>query len=208
MVRKKSARDLSHTAEDSQVPAQEQPFTDPRLVAPLTRSWLTRFLLGLAATFAALALVFSVYNLWIVSATSTAQQSIAKGDLTSLTQAVATLSSPHLFAGYEPYHGFGRESAGQFQRKAEAILASHADYAEADLAFLIHRPDHYLAAWSQERNDQNPPVPGDTVVLTSIVSRQLNAVSNTWVFIGYFVIVAGLMATVYLIYRRRWRRGV
>ncbi len=168
-----------------------------------SRRWLARFLLGILLVFLGLAASFTTYNLVCASEASEVQASIQKGGLDGLGRAAELLGSPHLFAGYEVYHGFGRESSAQWQTKAQQIMEQGEDYSEVDLGFLIHRPDHFLAAWPQVRNAQNPPVGGDSIVMQTILQRQQNAIQNVWVFVVYQLVVAGILVIPWWLFHRR-----
>ena|GEM_PF-6274382 len=180
--------------------------SDPRLEHAMTQQWLTRFLLGFSGLFLFLAISFAIYNLVLSSRGDDARQYIDKGGVEAYSSAVEILSSPHVFAGYEPYHGFGKESSKKWQAEAEEILAGGADYSAEELGFLIHRVDHYLTAWWLERSANNPPVAGDKVVLLSALDRYTMAIRNAWMFVGYATIVSLLVFLTWFIYRLRWRR--
>lgn len=178
---------------------------DPTLALPDSRAWIQRFLLIVLLVFFSLALLLSAYNLYMGSQSTKAEAAISTGGLDGYAQAVSTLSSPHLFAGYEPYHGFGRESATAWLEKTQQILESGRDYTPEELGFLIHRADFYLAAFPEVRTADNPPVAGDATVLNSLLQRNTHAIGNAWVAVAYLLTVTAILFVPWILYRRKAR---
>lgn len=172
--------------------------------------WLDRFLMGLAALAAFICLAMWTYNLYgRYFVVQPAEVILHSGADDRLAEAVRLMETPHIFAGYEPYHGFGTQKASRTFEQVKRLMAAGNDYSERDMLLLSHRIAYYVPAFIELKVDGAVPIVGkDRQVLMSLHSRWENAVRTGFVFSIYMTLVATILSTVFLVYHRKklWER--
>ncbi len=142
--------------------------------------WLRRFLLGLAATAGTVALILWLYSLWgWVAVVQNSHEALARGDDDGLKQAVVVLESPHIFAAYEAYHGFGTEKAEARAAHIAGIVARGSAYTEDELALLVQQIAYYIPAFLEHKERGSVQIlPGDRAIIESLLARWENALHS------------------------------
>ncbi len=163
---------------------------------PVPGDGLSRFLGGLALAFLALGLGLGIYSgVCHLRTTVSCEKALADGGAEELFRCVHRLRSPHLFSGVEPFTGYGPPREQEKAARAYAMLATGSDYDPKALAFLIHNPAHYLAAF-QEHRDTGQVVSGDYTVVRHVLARHANGVHSGVVFslhAGLCFVILGLV---------------
>jgi len=121
-----------------------------------------------------------------------------------MLQCVDKLVSPHIYSGYEAYTGFGPQRTLAPAQRALTILreATH-DYSADEQTFLIHEVPYYLAAFQELKASREVPlVPGDRIVISTVLLRHTNAVRSGFAFSIYASLSALLFAAVAWSYLR------
>ncbi len=164
--------------------------------------WLRRFLLGLAAAAGTIALLLWVYSLWgWVAIVQNSHEAIDRGDADGLKQAVVVLESPHIFAAYEAYHGFGTEKAEARFDHVGRIVARGTDYSEDELSLLVRQVAYYIPAFLESKERGSVPlVPGDRVIIESLLGRWENALHSGIAFAIHASLVTILFTILFVVY--------
>jgi len=167
-------------------------------------AFLRRFLFFLPLGFGCVTLLLWTYNLWgYFAVVAPASQLMAAEDSSSLTQVGERLESPHIFAGYIPYDGFGKPRAEKRNEMVRRIMARGTDYGSGEVRYLIQGLAFYLPAFRELKIDGSTPVvPGDREVLASVLTRWANAVRMGLIFSVHLTLVTLLLAGLYVVYRR------
>lgn len=142
--------------------------------------WLRRFLLGLAAAAGTVALLLWLYSLWgWVAIVHNSHEALARGDDDGLKQAVVILESPHIFAGYEAYHGFGTNKAeGRAQQIADKV-ARGTPYTDDEVALMVQQIAYYIPAFLEHKErGEVPLLAGDRTIVESLLTRWENALHS------------------------------
>ena len=196
---KKSGPSAAPAQADHPMGEAPDPFPTP------TPLWLRRFLMGLAGFYGALCLSFgayTVYGQFLVVAP--AREAIADGSPEALTRALGILETPHLFSGYAPYHGFGGDKAKEVADAVDGVVAAGTPYTEAQQQELLRWASYWLtAAETHKVQGKVPWLPGDALVLTSLMERWENALATSRVFLIYLALVAVIFGGLFLVYRRK-----
>jgi len=175
-----------------------------------SRTWVNRFIFWLFVAFALLASVSWAYNLWChFRVVVPAHEILEAGDSDSLTAAVELMETPHPFAGYETWHGFGDDRSRNTNGQVEKVLSGGRDYSEEQVRRLTHAIAYYVPAFLEIRKGRGVPVvPGDSVVIASLHSRWANAVHSGFVLSGHLSVVAALLGILFFVYvkLRLWGR--
>jgi hypothetical protein len=167
---------------------------------------IRRFLLTLTLVFSGLAVVSWSYNAWHhVSVSRPCLAWMDQADAEGLVRCAAELAHPHIYSGYEVYTGFGPERTQMLAQKANGILRQTTlDYSADEQTFLIHEVPYYLAAFQEQKaSGEVPLVPGDRVILSTVLLRHTNAVRSGLAFSIYASLAALLFAAVTWTYLRR-----
>ncbi len=164
--------------------------------------WLRRFLLGLAAAVGTIALLMWLYSLWgWVAIVQNSHEALDRGDEDGLKQAVVVLESPHIFAAYEAYHGFGTEKAEVRADHVARIVARGTDYSDDELGLLVRQVAYYIPAFLENKGEGSVPlVPGDRTVIESLLERWENALHSGIAFALHASLVALLLTVLFLAY--------
>ena len=161
--------------------------------------------MGLAAlaTFICLAMwAYNLYGRYFV--VEPAGVILHSGADDQLPEAVRLMETPHIFAGYEPYHGFGTPKASKMFEQVKGLMAKGGDYSERHMLLLSHRIAYYVPAFIELKVDGAVPIVSkDRQVLMSLHDRWNNAVRTGFVFSVYMTLVATILSTVFLVYRRK-----
>lgn len=191
MKEKKRSQDGEEKVPDSV--AEERTFS---------KRWLRKFLAGLAITFAALALTMWLYTLWgHLAVAKPAAKQLASEDPAVYSQAVRTLETPHIFSGYDPYHGFGTEAGERRFQSTRAILAKSQAYSEREKSHLIQGIAFYIPAFIESKLEgETPVVDGDKEVIASLYSRWENALASGMALAIHFTIAALVLGSLLFLY--------
>ncbi len=167
--------------------------------------WLDRFLLGLAALAAFICIAMWAYNLYgRYFVIQPAEVILNSGADDQLPEAVRLMETPHIFAGYEPYHGFGTPKGATTFEQVKMLMAKGRDYSERDTRRLSHRIAYYIPAFIELKVDGAVPIVSkDRQVLLSLHNRWKNAVRTGFVFSIYMTLVASILVTVFVVYHRK-----
>ena len=167
--------------------------------------WLNRFLMGLAALATIICISMWAYNLYgRYFVLDPALVILQSGADDQLSEAVRLMESPHIFAGYEPYHDFGTDKAAKTHQQVKGLMALGRDYSDREMRRFSHRIAHYLPAYIELKVEGTVPVVSkDRYVLLSLYDRWDNAVRSGFIFSTYMTLVAAILTTVFLVYRRK-----
>ena len=168
-------------------------------------SWLRRFLLGFVAFYALLCLTIGVYTLYgRYLVVEPASEALEDGSPESMALALDLLSTPHVFSGYAPWHGFGSERSEKLATDITKVVASGEEYSEDRLSVLVRWASFWITAAEEHKIQGDVTwVEGDAVVLRSLLDRWDNAISTSIVFMIYLGFVALIFGGLFLIYRRK-----
>lgn len=181
--------------------------------------WLRSFLGALFAAFFLLAVALWIYNVHKDHELLFAAASIQSDADDKLAGVLETFESPHLFAGYEVYHGFGPKRAPELFARVLAMVRRGTDYSTPEVDFLAHQVAYYLAALRElkcpSQNDQFefrrhcvPFVPRDREILQTVADRWSSAVHAGYELAIHLTIVATILGLLLLVYVRKclWER--
>lgn len=176
----------------------------PRIPFP---SWLRRFILGFTAFYVLLCLAIGAYTLYgRYSVVEPARQALEDGSPESMALAHDLLSTPHVFSGYEPWHGFGTERSEKLAASINEIVARGEEYTEDRLSVLVRWASFWITAAGEHKVQGDVPwVEGDAVVLQSLLDRWDNAISTSRIFMIYLGIVALIFGGLFLVY---WKKNL
>ena len=168
-------------------------------------SWLRRFMLGFTAFYAFVCLAIGVYSLYgQYMVVEPAREALEDGSSDSMTSALDRLSTPHVFSGYAPWHGFGSERSEKLAVSVNEIVARGEEYTEDQLSVLVRWASFWITAAEEHKvNGDVPWVEGDAVVLRSLLDRWDNALSTSKIFMIYLALVALIFGSLFLVYRRK-----
>lgn len=165
---------------------------------------------GLFFTAALLAVVMWGYNLyWDHGIVFPARVALQSQDDEAVRRSASDFLGPHLFAGYQPYTGFGPERARGVHDTARSIVSRGTDYLPREVQFLAHNPAHFVVLFQEFRvAGKMSLVPGDREVLSTVADRLENAVHTGYVFAIHLALVALILGLVLLLYYRLrlWER--
>lgn len=169
---------------------------------PFSTNWLKNFMLGLCATAGTIALLLWLYSLWgYLAVVSPSREGLATEDDAGLKEAVVALASPHIFSGYEPYHGFGTPKGKKRSERIDAIVARGEPYSEDELAYLIRQVAYFVPAFIKHKVDgQVTVLPGDRAVTRTLLERWENALANGMALAIHLTIVALMFSGLFLAY--------
>ena len=164
--------------------------------------WLRRFMLGLAAAAGTIALLLWLYSLWgWVAIVQNSQEALDRGDDDGLKEAVVILETPHVFAAYEAYHGFGTEKAEARADHVTRIVARGSDYSDDELGLLVRQIAYYIPAFLENKERGTVPlVPGDRTIIESLLQRWENALHSGIAFAIHASLVTLLFTILFLAY--------
>ena len=167
-----------------------------------SKRWLRRFLAGLAITFASLALAMWLYSLWgHTQVVKPAATQLASDDPAVYSLAVSTMETPHIFSGYDPYHGFGTEAGARRFESVKTLVSRGRAYSDREKGHLIRGIAHYIPAFIEAKIDGNTPVvEGDKEIISSIYARWDNALRTGIVFAIHLTIASLLMGLLFFLY--------
>ncbi len=167
---------------------------------------IRRFLLSLTLGFSGLAVVSWSYNMWHhLSVSRPCLTWMEQADTDGMVRCADKLAHPHIYSGYEAYRGVGPERTRRLVQKANRILREATrDYTGDEQTFLIHEVPYYLAAFQEQKaSGEVPLVPGDRVILSTVLLRHTNAVRSGLAFSIHASLAALLFAAVTWTYLRR-----
>ncbi|MBM4372666.1 MAG: hypothetical protein FJ098_13480, partial [Deltaproteobacteria bacterium] len=172
----------------------------PRSAVPF-ETWLRRLLAGLVISFGLLFLALAGYAVrGRYAVVLPANAALERGDL---VRALDLLEEPHLFSGYAPWHGFGPGRAAALADAVEGLVVSGQDYGEKQLPQLVGNASFWITAAREHRVQGVVPwVPGDEVILRSLLSRWENAQRNTVVTLVYLGVVVAILGALLFAYLR------
>jgi hypothetical protein len=167
-----------------------------------SKRWLRKFLAGLVIVFGTLALAMWLYSLWgHLSVVGPAAAQLASDDTAVYSQAVRTMETPHIFSGYDPYHGFGTEAGARRFESTRAILAKGRAYSEREKRHLIQGIAFYIPAFIESKLEgEVPVVEGDKEVIASLHSRWENALTSGVFFAIHLTIAAVILGLLLFLY--------
>jgi hypothetical protein len=171
--------------------------------------WLRNFLFALFAVFLFLAVSLWLYNWRKDAQVFDAMVALQSEGDEALARVLDTFDSPHLFAGYETYHGFGPDWTPKMYDRARAIVAAGRDYTSPEMDWLAHQVAFTLPALREVKVEGKVPfVEGDRLVLLTVVERWENAVHAGWLMAAHLTLVTFLLGLVAWLYARfrLWER--
>ena len=185
---------------DGPVPQQESAV----VLRAFSDNWLKKFLIALTAIFGTLALALWLYGLWgYVGVVAPAREALITEDDDRLKETLISLSTPHLFAGFEPYYGFGTDKGAAMNERVSALVATGAEYTPAQVRFLTRQVAFFIPAFVESKVDGKIPiVAGDRAVISNLEIRWANALHTGIVFAIHLTIISLIIGTLLLVYVR------
>lgn len=177
------------------------PKTTPE--APVfSANWLRHFLLGMVLTAGTIALLMWGYSLWgYLAVVQSSRDGLARGDDRGVKEAVAALETPHIFSGYEPYHGFGTEKGAERAQRIATIVGRATEYTLDEQALLIRQVAHYVPAFLEHKVAGTVPlVSGDREIVATLLQRWENALASGIAFAIHASLVSLLLGLLFLAY--------
>ncbi|MBM4355188.1 MAG: hypothetical protein FJ109_15630 [Deltaproteobacteria bacterium] len=173
----------------------------PSAFAP---GFLRRFLAGLPLAAGILALGLWGYALWGWQAVDgPAREALDRGDDAGVVEAVRLMETSHVFAGYEPYHGFGPKSAPEMLDEARRIVGRAAPYSPAETRWLGRNIAFYIPAVLELKGEGGVPlVPGDRELAEGLRTRWDNALHSNCELAAHMTLVTLLLGVVWFVYRK------
>ena len=178
---------------------EAQPFPTP------TPIWLRRFILGFAAFYGVLFLAIGGYSLYgRYRVIEPAREALEDGSPEALARALELLRDPHVFSGYEPYHGFGNEKSKELAETVADLVARGEAGTDARQKEMVRWASHWIAAVETHKIKGDVPwLDGDKVVLYSLLDRWENGLATSRMVMIYLALVALIFGGIYLIYRKK-----
>jgi hypothetical protein len=166
--------------------------------------WLRRFLAALVLGFAGIAAALWIYAAWgYVGVVSGAREALALGTDDGVRQAVTLLETPHIFSGYEPFHGFGPAKTAEWSERASAVVGRGREYSEREEQLLTRGIAYYIPAFLEHKVAGTVPlVAGDRRLAEGLLERWDNALRNGMALALHLSLVALIMAGLLMAYRK------
>jgi len=167
-------------------------------------NWLQKFMVVLVSMFALLCVSMWTYSLWgYLAVVSPAEELLSIDEDASLKYALDELSYPHIFAGYEPYYGFGTEDAARLNKRIVKLVGLGRDYSPAQVKYLTRQIAFYIPAFQKLKIAGNTRiVSGDRAVITNLLTRWKNALRTGVIFSIHLTIVSLMLGGLLFVYFR------
>jgi hypothetical protein len=166
--------------------------------------FLQRFLVGLVFCAGAICAAFWLYSAWGYAAVvQPARAALETGTDEGVKEALLTMESPHIFAGYDPYHGFGDDKAPARAERVRGIVGRGGAYSSREERLLVRGIAYYIPAFIEHKiNGQVALVGQDRTIVKSLLERWANALRSGVFFAIHATLVSLLFGALFLIYRR------
>lgn len=176
----------------------------PELAPAFPPGWLGSFLVWLPLTAGAMAAGLWCYALWgFLAVERPARMALERGDDAGIIEAVGHMETSHIFAGYEPYHGFGPKSAAPTFEDVRTVVGRGTSYSPAETAWLVRNIAYFVPAFLELKGEGKVSiVSGDRKLAEGLLDRWENALFSNVALATHLTLVALLLGLVWFLYRK------